>query len=122
MIYRLADGQFAGMALFQNERHYLLFGKVRCADGEALAAVRCEKGAVTSTFLPLRPEETAEHLTLRVRGAGGSCDLEYAVGREPFAVLVQGVDTRNLSTHTARGFNGVIIGLYTGQLSLASGE
>lgn len=77
---------------------------------------------MTSTFLPLRPEETAEHLTLRVRGAGGSCDLEYAVGREPFAVLAQGVDTRNLSTHTARGFNGVIIGLYTGQLSLASGE
>ena len=122
LVCRLADGQFAGMALFQNERHYLLFGKVRCADGEALAAVRCEKGAVTSTFLPLRPEETAEHLTLRVRGAGGSCDLEYAVGREPFAVLAQGVDTRNLSTHTARGFNGVIIGLYTGQLSLASGE
>ena len=75
--------------------------------------------------MPLAADDAAGPLTLRVRGSGGSCDLEYAWGDGPFATLAAGVDTRNLSTHTARGFNGVIVGLHIGRLparALASGE
>lgn len=116
-----AQGQFAGLALFQNERHYLLFGRTR----DSLVAVRVEKELATATSLPLRPEDAGKPLGLRVCGEGGSCDLEYALGDGPFEAFARRVDTRNLSTHTARGFNGVLIGPYTGRLpaaALASGE
>lgn len=122
---RPAEDGFAGLVLFQNERHLLLFGKVRRAEGEALAAVRIEKDSVASTFLPLRPEDAGRPLRLRVRATGGRCDLEYAWADGKFAALAREVDTRNLSTHTARGFNGVIVGLHVGRLpaaALASGK
>jgi len=124
-----AEGRFAGMVLFQNERHYLLFGKVRWEGAQAVAVVRAEKNAdrsvETLACVPLRPEDAARPLTLRVQAAGGSCDLEYAVGGGAFEAAARQVDTRNLSTHAARGFNGVIIGLHVGQLpagALAYGE
>ena len=118
---RLGEEQFAGLALFQNERHYLLFGRTR----DAVAALRVEKDMATPIVQPLHPEDAGRRLTLRVRAAGGSCDLEYAWDGGEFAVLAREVDTRNLSTHTARGFNGVIVGPYTGKLpaaALASGR
>ncbi len=116
-----AEGRFAGLALFQNEKHSLLFGRTR----DAVVAVRVEKEAQLLASVPLAADDAAGPLTLRVRGSGGSCDLEYAWGDGPFATLAAGVDTRNLSTHTARGFNGVIVGLHIGRLpagALASGE
>ena len=129
LLCRPSEGQFAGLALFQNDRHYLLFGKVRRAGAEGVIVVRAEKKAEpaveTLAFVPLSPAETKKALQLRVRGTGGRCDLEFAVGDGPFVGASQGVDTRNLSTHTARGFNGVILGLHTGPLpagAFASGE
>lgn len=120
MICRPTEGQFAGLALFQNERHHLLFGKVRRDGADAVIVVRVEKTAETLVFVPLRPEEAAQPLLLRVRGEGGSCDLEFAAGDGALVVAAQGIDTRNLSTHTARGFNGVMIGPYTGRLAAAA--
>ncbi|MDE5690649.1 MAG: glycoside hydrolase family 43 protein, partial [Alistipes sp.] len=117
----VSEGRFGGLALFQNERHYLLFGRTH----DAVVAVRADGGAEMLASVPVGEADAAKPLTLRVLGSGGRCDLEYAWGDGPFAVLAQDVDTRCLSTHTARGFNGVIIGLYTGRLSpaaLASGE
>lgn len=116
-----AEDRFAGMALYQNEGHYLLFGRL----GDAVVAVRKQKQAETLAAVPLRPEDAARPLTLRVRAAGGRCDLEYATDGGEFVLLAGDVDTRNLSTHAARGFNGAIIGLYTGKLpaaALASGR
>ncbi|MDE6446439.1 MAG: glycoside hydrolase family 43 protein [Alistipes sp.] len=117
----VSEGRFGGLALFQNERHYLLFGRTH----DAVVAVRADGGAEMLASVPVGEADAAKSLTLRVLGSGGRCDLEYAWGDGPFTVLAQDVDTRCLSTHTARGFNGVIIGLYTGRLSpaaLASGE
>ena len=114
------EGRFAGMVLFQNDRHYLLFGKVRREGAESVVVVRAEKNAARSVEMlacvPLRPADTAKELHLRVQAAGGSCDLEFALGDGAFEAAARQVDTRNLSTHTARGFNGVIIGLHVGRL------
>lgn len=116
----VAGERFGGLAFFQNEKHYLLFGRT----DSAVVAVRADGPTALLASAPIGPD-TAGSLRLRVHTAGGRCDLEYAWGDGPFVALARGVDTRNLSTVRARGFNGVIVGLYTGRLSaamFASGE
>ncbi len=120
-----AEGQFAGLALFQNESHHLLFGKVRCDGCEQLIVVRTDKSPAVLVRRTLTPAEAEQPLRLRIHGTGGSCDCEAAFGDGGFSPAAAGVDIRCLSTHTARGFNGVVIGMYTGRLApevLASGE
>lgn len=101
------------MALFQNERHNLLFGKSRRGGRTEIVVIRTEKRPEILCRLPIADDE--EPVVLRIRAAGGQCDLEYAEAGKPFATAAAGVDCRNLSTHTARGFNGVLIGLYNGK-------
>ncbi|MDE6375505.1 MAG: glycoside hydrolase family 43 protein [Alistipes sp.] len=120
VVSAVSEGRFGGLALFQNERHYLLFGRT----ADAVVVVRADREPEVLASVPVGAADAAKPLILRVSGSGGSCDFEFAWGDGPFVRLAQDVDTRCLSTHTARGFNGVIIGLYTGRFSgaLASGE
>ncbi len=111
--FRPQEGAFAGMALFQNERHNLLFGKSRRGGRTEIVVIRTEKRPEILCRLPIADNE--KPVVLRIRAAGGRCDLEYAEAGKPFATAAAGVDCRNLSTHTARGFNGVLIGLYNGK-------
>ena len=110
-----SEGCFAGLALFQNERHNLLFGKRRCDGRDELAVIRTEGGTSTvEGVLPLGRSESRAVVTLRVSVHGGSCRLEASVDDGPFVTVADNVDVRNLSTHVARGFNGVVIGPYAG--------
>ena len=114
MIFTPAEGEFAGLALFQNEEHNLLFGK-RLKEGRCeLVAVRTDGESAVAGSYALDGADTEAPVRLRVSVRGGSCDLEAAIGSRPFTAVAEGVDIRNLSTHTARGFNGVIVGLYAG--------
>lgn len=113
--FRPDEGAFAGLALFQNERHNLLFGKNRHNGVSEIVVVRTEKEPEVLARIPLDGAADGAPVTLRIRTTGGSCDLEFAVRGEAFTTAAAGVACRNLSTHTARGFNGVIIGLYSGK-------
>ena len=111
--FRPEEGAFAGLALFQNERHNLLFGKCRRDGHVEIVVVRTDKEPEIIGRLPAAEDDRP--VVLRCRVDGGRCDLECAEKGKPFARVATGVDCRNLSTHTARGFNGVIIGLYNGK-------
>lgn len=112
------EGAFAGLVLFQNERHNLLFGKTRREGRDEIVVVRTQREPAILARIPLDETSAEKPVVLRVRTRGGSCDLEFAVKGRPFETAASEIDCRNLSTHTARGFNGVIIGLHTGKLPI----
>jgi len=112
LLFRPGEGKFAGLALFQNERHHVLFGKARRNGQTELLLVRTEKEPEIVASWPLESGEERLPVTLRIVCRGGTCD--FTARTELSEHTCPGVDVRHLSTRTARGFNGVIAGLYTG--------
>ncbi|MDE6857599.1 MAG: family 43 glycosylhydrolase, partial [Alistipes sp.] len=114
-----AESEFAGMALFQNERHNIVFGKTLRDGVPTLAVVAVFKDERTEYCVTVPDDCRDEAVTLRVRVDGGDGEFEAVFGDaedEKSAVVASGVDLRGLSTHTARGFNGVFVGLYRGKI------
>lgn len=101
------EGEEAGLALRQNERHHYELGVRRAAGGGREVYLRYRVGGVVS-------EAAAEALgdgpvRLRVRALPEIYRFSYAVGGGEFRDL-GGVETRYLASEVANGFNGVFIG------------
>lgn len=117
MTFTPSEGAFAGIALYQNDRHYILFGKTLEDGAQRLIVERCEKdSAERIASLPLTAAQASGWVELSVACDGGSCAFSASFADGTSVQAAGGVDARNLSTHVARGFNGVIIGPYTGPI------
>lgn len=114
-----AEGEFAGVALYQNERHNIVFGKTVRGGVPVLTVVSVCKEERTEHCMPLPAGCEDDAVTLRVCVDGGEGQFEAVFGDAAHGnsvVAASGVDLRGLSTHTARGFNGVFVGLYRGKI------
>lgn len=114
-----AEGAFAGMALYQNERHNIVFGKTLRDGVPVLTVVSVCKEERTEYCAPVPALCADGAVTLRVSVDGGEGRFEAVFGdgaHEKTVVVASGVDLRGLSTRTARGFNGVFVGLYGGKI------
>lgn len=114
-----ADGEFAGMVLYQNERHNIAFGKTLRHGVPTVTVVSVSRDEHAEYCLPIPAGCEDSAVTLRVRVSGGEGEFAVVFGdvvQENPAVVARGVDLRGLSTHTARGFNGVLVGLYRGKI------
>ena len=98
----------AGITLFQDETHNLVFGKT-LLDGLPVLVLR-----ENSKILGLAPLDSPDApLRLKVEADGRYCSFSYAEGDDaPWQVLATGVDASLLSTARSGGFIGAMIGLY----------
>ncbi len=104
-----APGVTAGLALYQDEAHWYVFGIQRTAQGLQLFLQRQTpegRRIVAQRLLP-----AAETLRLRIHGDAGRGDFAFdsGAGWQP---LREGEDIHVLSTDLAGGFVGVTVGPY----------
>jgi xylan 1,4-beta-xylosidase len=101
------EGEEAGVALRQNERHHYEIGVRRGASGGREVYVRYRVGGIVSDAAAQTIGDGP--VRLRVRALPEIYRFSYAVGGEAFRDL-GGVETRYLASEVANGFNGVFLG------------
>jgi alpha-N-arabinofuranosidase len=103
----------AGLVCYQNERYNFVFGKTLSAAGKAcLALDEARKGQITR-LAEFEILETSAPLTLKIVGNGAQYSF-YASFDEgaSWKPVFENADGKILSTQTAGGFTGVVIGMY----------
>lgn len=107
---------FAGMALFQNESHFIQFGKTKTLNGKnvlLLEAVR--RGKIVSRYNFELPEaESDKKISLKVVAEiPESYAFSYSVNKgKTWKKVGENIDATLLSTQVATGFQGACIGVY----------
>ncbi len=104
-----SDGERAGLVALQSDRSYLFFGVTRLAGKPAIALFTRDKG--DERLVATAPWSGSGLVTLTLRIDGGTIAADYRVTGKA-ATLKAGLDARFLSTATAGGFTGTIVGPY----------
>ncbi len=104
-----ADGERAGLAAVQSDENYLVFGITRIAGQPVVALYTADKGR--ETLVASAPIAAGGPVTLTIRATGGTMAFDYGSGASP-RTLASNVDARFLSTKSAGGFVGTLIGPY----------
>jgi xylan 1,4-beta-xylosidase len=108
-----APGDEAGLAAVQNDNYFLSIALVREGGHTIVRAARRAgvKEPVTGTILAVRAAP-AGPVELRIHARGPRYDFAYRTPNGAWQVLAAGVDGTNLSSATAGGFVGTLIGPY----------
>jgi xylan 1,4-beta-xylosidase len=104
-----ADGERAGLAAVQSDENYLVFGITRIAGKPVVALYTADKGR--ETLVASAPIAAGSPLTLTIRATGGTMAFDYR-NTAGSRTLASNVDARFLSTKSAGGFVGTLIGPY----------
>lgn len=106
-----AKGEAAGLAALQNDNYFLTLALTNGASGPTVRVARRagEKEPRDGITIAEKPVGSAGPIRLRITFRGGSCDFAYAVGKA-WTVIARNVDATNLSTATAGGFVGTLVG------------
>jgi alpha-N-arabinofuranosidase len=109
-------GVSAGLVAFQNESHYFFLGVRRHGAGAEVFLERAaspENTAAAQTVAQADlPSPAPDPLELRITGDRGTYSFSYAVRPGEWRVLKQDEDGTILSTRTAGGFVGTMLGPY----------
>ena len=109
--------RLAGLALFQDEDHNLVFGKTLIHGQPAVVLRRTDKEEAVIGSCILSSND--EPLHLKVEAEGRYYSFYYAEGDAiAWHPLALGVDCSNLSTEVSGGFIGAVIGLYATRKNL----
>jgi len=100
----------AGLAAFQNERHWFAFAARRTPQGVVLSLQRRKGDAHATVATAMLPAGTTA-LRLKIAGDGGAYAFGYDAG-EGWAWLRRDEDGTLLSTDVAGGFVGAVVGPY----------
>jgi beta-xylosidase/endo-1,4-beta-D-glucanase Y len=115
MIYQpVREGDIAGIVCYQKETHNLVFGKTMDGNGNIRLVLNRAKGTVEQlAAATLSGSEARKSITLKVVGKGDKYAFLYSFeGGNRWETLADNVDASALSTRTAGGFSGVVIGMY----------
>ena len=108
-------GDRAGLVALQNDLFYYFFGLTQ-RDGVTAIELARRSGSddpVAGQVLVSKVIDTGrEAVRLRISARGGLYDFEYAVGDGSWTTLAEDVDGKVLSTQTAGGFVGSLVGMY----------
>ena len=109
-------GDRAGLVAIQNDEYWYLLS---VANDRGTTEVRLERRAgadqpAAGTLISSAPLTipAGSPVRLRIHARGGAYDFEYAIAGGRWQVLQAGEDGRILSTKTAGGFVGTVLGLY----------
>lgn len=103
-----SDGDMAGLACFQNDDNYILFGKTRRDGRERLEVLENKKGKLSLAAHADLPNDAP--LTLRV--ASHDAHYHFQCLYHGDTVNVASVDATHLSTDRAGGFVGAVVGMF----------
>jgi xylan 1,4-beta-xylosidase len=109
-------GDVAGLAAFQNDWYYYLLG-VTLDDGKPVVRLWRHAGAMADAdgavvaSAPLRDVGDGP-VYLKVEGDGGRYSFFYGTRPNEWMPIARDEDASILSTHKARGFVGVMLGMY----------
>ncbi|WP_420140101.1 glycoside hydrolase family 43 protein [Sphingomonas sp.] len=108
-----ADGEEAGLAAVQNDNFFLAVGLTREGGKLAVRVSRRAGGSDPITGVTVASKTISSGpIRLRVHARGGRYDFDYATASGPWQPVAHDVDATNLSTATAGGFVGTLIGPY----------
>jgi alpha-N-arabinofuranosidase len=110
MSYTPENTSIAGLALMQNEKNHVIFGKTLINGEPRLVLSLTAKG---TTVTAASVKDNATTVTLKVEGNGRFYTFLYKRTDGNWQTLVSGVDCAFLSTPCAGGFAGVTVGPYT---------
>ncbi|MGH6745548.1 glycoside hydrolase family 43 protein [Novosphingobium sp.] len=113
-----ADGDRAGLAAVQSDKAYLFFGLLR-KQGTTRVALLVRDGDAPEREIASQPFAGTGPVTLFLHFKGASVDISYAADGQR-ATLAQNVDVRFLSTKSAGGFVGTVVGPYAWQARAAA--
>jgi alpha-N-arabinofuranosidase len=105
----------AGIVCFQNEKHNFVFGKTRNGAGAVCLVVDEARGGTVSRLaeIAIAKADRRRPLTLKVSAEGAHYAFEASFdGGRSWTSVVDRADGRILSTQTAGGFTGVVLGMY----------
>ncbi len=104
------ENEFAGLVTFQSEQHYYALGKTLNGNTQVVQ-LRKPDGTVLAQKA-LTKQEAQMPLLLKVEFDGSRYSFSYATKKNQWQLLQGSVDGTFLSTRTAGGFVGVMLGLY----------
>ncbi len=107
-----SEEDFAGLTLFQNEKHQFLFGKTIVDNKTVIAIYRIEKGKKMIASMELKGKEANKAIKLKVEGKGGKADFSYSSDGKKWISLAKETDATNLSSEKGGGFQGATLGMY----------
>jgi len=110
LVVPVDPGTEAGLAAFQNEKHWFAFAARRVGDGVKLTLRKRLKDQDETLAMATLPAKTTE-LKLRIQANGGDYAFAYDAGNG-WTWLKQDVDGTVLSTDVAGGFIGATVGPY----------
>lgn len=121
------EGEFAGLTLFQNEAYYFAFG-VTIADGKTVLELyqtqeSDQEGTNDVVSVPSLPQKNSiakiplgnaykGRILLRANVNYDKVSFEYQLNNDEWQSMANDLDATILSTQTAGGFVGTMIGLY----------
>lgn len=105
----------AGLSVFQNERAHFVFGKQLLGGVPSIVLYQTSAGD-GAQLLASAPAPDGK-IVLKVVGSGAECAFYYAErgsrrSKIKWQPLAEKLDSRFLSTHSAGGFTGVVVGPY----------
>jgi len=118
MRYRPArSGDRAGLTAFQNDDHFYFFGVEQGGKGEPRLVVRRRAGTGDSEHgepIASAPVEVSDSapLYLRIDARADRYDFLYSANGKAWTPLLENADGKMLSTRTAGGFVGAVMGAY----------
>ena len=107
----ISQKRFAGITVFQDEKHHILFGKTRLSDGTPALVVRRMEN--TDILVASQPIDADAPVRLKIKADGRYYSFYYSEGTDrTWHPLAVGLDGAHLSTDRSGGFIGAMIGLY----------
>lgn len=103
------DGDRAGLAAIQSDHSLLFFGITRI-DGKPVVALYTRDNASADTLIAAAPFSGGP-VTLTIRATGGTMAFDYTTAKTT-KTLTSDLDVRFLSTRSAGGFVGTVIGCF----------
>jgi alpha-N-arabinofuranosidase len=107
------DGERAGLVAFQNSNYFYFLGLLR-ENGKTNICVTKRAGSSdpeNGTALICTPAPDGP-LNLKIEARGGAYDFYYGTEPDRWTLLLRNADGTILSTKTAGGFVGTVIGMY----------
>lgn len=107
------ENAIAGLVCYQRESHNFVLGKT-LKDKQALIVLeRSEKTTERIAEIPVPVEYAKENILLKVKGDNDKYSFYASFdGGVNWLSVKENVDAKNLSTESAGGFTGVIVGMY----------
>jgi alpha-N-arabinofuranosidase len=103
----------AGLVVFQDEKHFYFLSKTTAEGKPVLALLQSSVYPDVAELVAQAPLKSATaKLWLRVEAAGDTYRFGYSENGKTWTTLKDKVDARFLSTQTAGGFIGCLIGMY----------